>query len=115
MVTPSLQEGTEGPASARPASEGLFVLSAYRLAAQLGRSRGLLAGARDRLASLPALPLTELTAIAQVTAAAAACSSAQTCLQVAATDKVPTASVQGRGGRAGQQKEDPRREDHQQS
>ena len=53
VVTPSLQEETDGPASARPASTstGLLVLLARRLATQLGRSRGLLAPARDRLAS----------------------------------------------------------------
>ena len=53
VVTLSLHEETDGPASARPASTsiGLLVLLARRLAAQLGRRRGLLAAARDRLAS----------------------------------------------------------------
>ena len=66
LVTPSLSEDTVGPASSRPASLGLLVLSARHLAAQLGRSRSQLQEAKDRLASLSNLPLTELTALAQV-------------------------------------------------
>lgn len=66
VVTPSLQEETPGPASARPASLGLLVLSARRVAAHLLRARAQLGEARDRLAALPSLPLTELTAVAQV-------------------------------------------------
>jgi len=66
VVTPSLLEDTQGPASARPASLGLVVLSTRRVTAQLARSQAQLTEARDRLASLHALPLTELTALAQV-------------------------------------------------
>jgi len=67
VVTPSLQEETPGPASARPASLGLLVLSARRVAGHLLRARAQLGEARDRLQALPSLPLTELTAVAQVT------------------------------------------------
>jgi len=77
VVSPSMVEDIGGPASSRAPSLGLLVTSARRLAKQLSVSKARLVEGKDRLAALPSLPLTELTAMAQVSP----------------TEKMPAASI----------------------